>query len=255
MNTCSFTYNTSIVQTCCTTANMSISEGSTLVHCGVKDDELEGFGRCLANNGVYRQLCTTNSRTAVKESSSPRKTPLGPLPLLLLALAFLAVVVNAEGLPPRRFHPVPRASPLQTRPNCTRFDMEKDQTKWLTNATTVRMIVSDKVNCAAGAGPCAVDVNRQAVFNVEFHPPSNASAGGIDPGYIVKAAGGSYNASATSTTGKGFFLPPGQSGYVEAWVIAASIPGVFRDCGDKNEYEGSVIVPDAARVARVVQFE
>lgn len=254
MNTCSFNYSTSVVQSCCKTANMSISAGSTIVTCGVADDAMESFGRCLATNGVYQQLCVTNSRDARPSSSARRTTTLGPLPLLLLFLACFAAVVHAEPTP-RRIHP--RASPPQQLPNCTRFDMDKDRDHWLTNATTARRPVSDKLSCTAALAPCALEANVAAVFTLQFLPPANATAE-IDASSaagIVKAVGGSYNASATSSLGKGFYLPSGVSGYVEAFALAAAVPGVFRQCSDGGEYAGSVIVPDSARVARRVVFE
>ncbi|WOO78703.1 uncharacterized protein LOC62_02G002243 [Vanrija pseudolonga] len=213
---CSYLYNPNV--TCLQPNNVSANGVAYVL---LYDADMAKAGKCLLSQDLVFTECVTQSkerRAALGLPSGSRAVPtLGPLPLLLLVLAFLSATC-AKAVPCSSFTPDPRDT-------------------WNWNATTEGTVLSGADDCSVAA--CGGNITNTTTIKLEWEVNTTAVE--------VKAAAADIVATVTSVPTDGMWILNGRA-YLIAYAHAVQVQGWFEGCSDRQRYRGSALVPDGDRV-------
>lgn len=229
---CSYTYNPNV--SCLQPNNVSTNG---IAYVLLRDDQMDRAGQCLLDYQTVFSQCVTPSKERRKAlglpSGSRAGAALGPLPLILLVLAFLSAVSASV---------VPRSI------SCSSFEPDpRDAWNW--NAYTQTTLLGDGVRLACNDLPCGGPFTDTATTSLawQFQNTSVSINVKAKAGDVVKAVGGTYAEKVTSVPAKGLWLLHG-IGIQATYAGAVDVTGWYSGCSDRQRYRGSALVPDSDRI-------
>ncbi|WOO78704.1 uncharacterized protein LOC62_02G002244 [Vanrija pseudolonga] len=227
---CSYPYNPNV--TCLHPHNISANGVAYVL---LRDDQMDLAGWCLLDHNTVFTNCVTQSKERRKALGLPSGTgpTLGPLPLILLVLAFVSAVSASV---------IPRAI------SCSSFEPDpRDAWNW--NAYTQTRLLGGGGAISCNGLPCGGSFNDTKTTYLSWQLQNTSVSINVNakPADVVKVVGGTDAEQVTSVPAKGLWLLHG-IGIPATYAYAVDVPGWYSGCSDRQRYRGSALVPDSDRI-------